>query len=406
MALILSCSYVLHEMLSANLDLLYFLSLVLIFADIYKNKRLTVKALGYIYLVVLYALLQIVLNDQIEIPRLVINVAKIFLNVFLFIQIKESKIPLPVWRKMAVYSSLLHVFLLAVSLAFKTEWLWRLDETVNIYQKTRLSLLYFEPSEASFHAALLVLLLVFFALREKSGSRNLLHFALIGANLVIVVLSAGMGGMFSLSLACVVMYLFYLKENFSTVRVLGLIALIFLAVLSVLAVVNSNNSFYLRFNDIVNGNDGSVVYRFNVSFRVMKQMLMDTHYFGIGFGNLNTDTIHNAYAGFGLVDVISNSFMYAMAEGGWLMLLLLAVFFLSLILPVRPEEKILKYALLFFIVSYQIAGGYFTNPVNWIVYGIIANPYLLRHSRSPKLVPAKNVPTAGVQSTGTLELKS
>ncbi|PQP89748.1 hypothetical protein CPT76_17370 [Paenibacillus sp. AR247] len=173
-----------------------------------------------------------------------------------------------------------------------------------------------------------------------------------------------------------------------------------------LAVVNSNNSFYLRFNDIVNGNDGSVVYRFNVSFRVMKQMLLDTHYFGVGFGNLNTDTIHNAYAGFGLVDVISNSFMYALAEGGWLMIFLLTVFFLSLILPVRPEEKILKYALLFFIVSYQIAGGYFTNPVNWIVYGIIANPYLLRHSRSPNPVPAENLPAVGVQSTGTLELKS
>ncbi|MCJ8010482.1 hypothetical protein MUG84_01845 [Paenibacillus sp. KQZ6P-2] len=378
MEIIIALTYVFHQAISPNLDLFYFLSIALIGKDILQRKTITLKAMGYVYLIILYALLQLILNDSIEIQRLIINIAKIFVNVFLFLQVREIFLPQLSLKKILDTVSVSYFVLLLVGLVYKTDLLWRLDDQVNIYQTLRFSLLYFEPSEASFHVCIVIILLMYYVLREKDIKRNCLNLLLVISNAIIVILTAGMGGILGVTLALVVMYLCYLREKISVERVLMFIALFITCSFAIFIFITSSNGFYLRINDIAAGRDGSVLYRFNTSFEVMKQMLLNTNFLGIGFGNLNTSAIQGGYAGYGLVEVISNSFMYVIAEGGIAMIILLIVFHIEMIRRIRIDERILKYSLLIFIFSYQIAGGYFTNPINWIVYGLIANTVFMR----------------------------
>ncbi|MFC7678323.1 O-antigen ligase family protein [Paenibacillus sp. GCM10028914] len=394
METIIAFIYVFHQAIGANLDLFYFMSLILIVVEISKQNKITLKAVAYIYLIVLYSLLQIVVTDEIHIQRLVINVAKVFLCLYLFLQVREMKLPRFSLNKIIKTTSVMNFILLLVSLVYKSDLLWRLDDNVNIYQKTRLSLLYFEPSEASFHAAILIILLMYQALRERDFKRNVWNLFFIATNFMIVLLSAGMGAMLGLMLASVLMYFYYIRERISTGKALMLIALVMISAVGIFVFITSKNSFFMRLTDILNGKDGSVVYRLNVSFTVMKQMLIESNFLGIGFGNLNTDATRSLYYSYGLVEVISNSFMYFIAEGGIPALILLVCLLISILYRVAPSERILKYSLFVFIMSYQIAGGYFTNPVNWIIYGLIANQIYMQeytNHMSSSLVRSTNV---------------
>jgi hypothetical protein len=80
----------------------------------------------------------------------------------------------------------------------------------------------------------------------------------------------------------------------------------------------------------------------------------------------------NAYSAFGIVEVIANSFMYFITEGGIFAIVYLIGFHIFLLKKINKENIMLKLPLLVFIVFYQIGGGYFTNPLNWIIYGVIA----------------------------------
>ncbi|MED5015719.1 hypothetical protein P9847_00190 [Paenibacillus chibensis] len=382
MEMIFAMIYVLHQGISANLDLFYFLSIVLIVRDVIQRRELTLKAAGYVYFVVLYALLQIIVNDQIDLGRLAINLAKLFLNVMLFLQIRDMKMGMTSFKKIVYAGSAVNLLLLGIGVAHKTKLLWRLDDDVNLYQKVRLALFYAEPSEASFHVCILLLLLGAFAMREKRLKRNLPNLFFMLTNGIIVVMSAGMGGMMCLTLALLAMYVFYLCERLSIPKLLLTLLLSGLGTIAAVWFVASSNGFYQRLNDILNGTDGSVMYRLDISFRIMKQILIHSDFIGTGLGNLNTAAVQNAYYSQGLIGVIANSFMYVTAEGGAGAIVLLLAFHAMLFLRIQKHERVLKAGLLVFILAYQIAGGYFTNPVNWIVYGLIANHSLMRKQAS------------------------
>ncbi|WP_136604517.1 hypothetical protein [Paenibacillus dokdonensis] len=384
MEIIYAMVYVLHQGITANLDLFYFLSIILILRDIIQRRKLTLKTAGYVYFVILYAFLQIVVNEQIDMGRLAINIAKLFLNVMLFLQVREMKMNMSSFKRIVYSASVINLALLCIGMVHKTKLLWRLDDDVNLYQKVRLALFYAEPSEASFHVCILLVILGMFVLNETRLRRNLVNFFFMLTNALIVIVSAGMGGMLSLGLAFVVMYLCYLCDRVSIQKLLLTILLILTGTLAAVWFVISNNSFYMRLNDILSGTDGSVFYRFNVSARIMEQILVHSSYIGTGLGNLNTDAVQNAYYSQGLVGVIANSFMYVIAEGGIGVILLLLVFHTMLVMRIQRHEIIFKSGLLTFILVYQVAGGYFTNPVNWIIYGLVANQTLLRKQTAVK----------------------
>ncbi|MWV43684.1 hypothetical protein GRF59_08545 [Paenibacillus sp. HJL G12] len=386
MEIIFAMIYVLHQGITANLDLFYFLSIALILRDIVQRKSVTLKAAGYIYFAVLYALLQVLVNDQLEIGRTVVNLAKLFLNIVLFLQVREMKMSMSSFKKMIYVTSAINLVLLCIAMVHKTKLLWRLDDDVNLYQKVRLALFYAEPSEASFHVCILIIILGSFMLHESSLKHQMMNLFFMLINTAIMVLSAGMGGMMCLGLSLGIAYLFYLRERISIRKLLLTILLFIAGSLAAVWFVASGNRLYLRLIDIVNGTDGSVFYRLNVSARIMNQILVHSDFIGTGLGNLNTDTVQNAYYSQGLVGVIANSFMYVIAEGGLGAITLLLVFHLMLLMRIQRHECVFKVGLLVFILTYQIAGGYFTNPVNWIIYGLIAN-LLIFHSEKERIQP-------------------
>ncbi|MBP0725126.1 hypothetical protein J5Y03_07960 [Bacillus sp. RG28] len=378
MEILISLLYFFHEFLDANLDLFYLLALVLIFKDFINSKKRNLEVIKYMYVIILYGCLQIVLNPDIILLRLIINLAKMYINLFLFVYVKEMIFDLKFLRNIVYKTSFLFLLFIPISLVFKVPMLWRMNDFVNSYNQTRLKLFYYEPSELSFHAALVAVLLISFLLLDNNAREKRKIILYLISNSLLIVLSAGMGGIVSLVLGIVTIYLYKLVKSFNIKRILISFLLFFVSVSTLIYLMYSKNNFYLRVVDIFNGKDGSVVYRFNTSYEVMVQMLQKTNGLGVGFGNLNTDLTRSIYSAYGLVDVISNSFMYFIGEGGIISIVTLLFLLLFLLRRIKKEEGILKYGLLVFIVIYQVAGGYYTNPVNWIVYGIICNNYFMK----------------------------
>lgn len=378
MELIISFVYILHQCIAANLDLFYFLSIILVFKDLLSSKKINIKSMKMIYIVIMYALIQIAVQDNIVVYRLIINLMKMYINIFLFYYIKDSNLSLLKLKKITYLIALINTLLLPISLIFKNSFLWRLNDYVNTYNEVRLQMFYFEPSELSFHVSLLVLILYYYFKISIDFKERMKIGFYIATNTLIIALSSGMGGILSLLLGICVIYVYHLITKLNLKQSIISIVLLFCITGATFLLIQSNSKIYLRAMDIINGKDGSVVYRYNTSHEVMKQMLIDSTGIGIGFGNLNTDITQGSYWTYGLVEVISNSFMYFIAEGGFVAILFLIILIWKLVSSIKKGEGILKYGLLIFILSYQIAGGYFTNPINWIVYGIICNSYVMR----------------------------
>jgi hypothetical protein len=185
-------------------------------------------------------------------------------------------------------------------------------------------------------------------------------------------LSAGLGGTVGVLLATCIMLVI---KFFKTVnpRNLAFYYFGFFIILGIATIiVIKNDALCNRILAILNGNDSSANYRVQIGYTTMKNALINTKLIGVGFGNLNTNGFQNAYSAFGIVEVIANSFMYFITEGGIFAIVYLIGFHIFLLKKINKENIMLKLPLLVFIVFYQIGGGYFTNPLNWIIYGVIA----------------------------------
>ncbi|MDN3019182.1 O-antigen ligase family protein [Paenibacillus sp. BSR1-1] len=391
MNFIVSMLFIFHEIIGGNFDLFYLLSAILIILSFFKKQRILMKSFKYFYLILFYGLVQILLSDDIVIYRLLINIIKIYLNIFLFIYIKEKlQIGTLSIKKIIYLISFTYLFLFLFSLVVKSPLLWRLNDLVNPYAPVRLRLFYFEPSELSFHSSLVVIFLVFYFIQSSLLKEKIINIILLLTNVLIILFSSALGGIVSLLLSLLLIALIIKKNSYK--RLLLTLLFLTLSITTVILTIKSNNNLVLRINDIFNGSDGSFNYRFTVSFNVMKQMLLDTNFLGVGFGNLNTDVISSKYISFGLVDIIANSYMYFIAESGIFGIIFILIFNAKLMLKVEKNYKLIAYPLLIFIIFYQIAGGYFTNPINWLVYGVITNSgILLRNQVRDNIKIIRNV---------------
>lgn len=101
-------------------------------------------------------------------------------------------------------------------------------------------------------------------------------------------------------------------------------------------------------------------------------ILCGTHFVGVGPGNFNAESTRRWMGALlGWDNWFPNSFLYFFAEGGVLAILsvLSGVFYLGKKTIISGKKSMLM--LFSFIVIYQIPGGYFTNPLNWICYGVL-----------------------------------
>lgn len=371
--------YYLKEIISPNLDLFYILSIILIIKSLIDKEEAgaLLKSFVWIYPIILYALIQVLVIDNINLLRLCANISKIFICIFLFKYVQLNFHKLNIIKTILIISTM---FILSLPIAFinKNGALWRLNDIVNKYSETRLQLFYFEPSELAYQVAVIIIfsIYIFFI---SSKSYKLIFTIIIIFLSYILLLTKSMGALGCLVIALIVTYIYklYRNRNFKQLYI-GLIILCLVSI-SIWLFINSNLELALRARAILNGNDASTRYRLVIGFNTMKQILVDTNFIGVGFGNFNTEENLYFYSSLGIVTRIANSFMYFIAENGVFGVLFEIYILFYLIKNVNRKDS-LKICLLIFSIIYQIPGGYFTNPMNWILYGIITNKFMIPDS--------------------------
>ena len=371
MELLIAIVYFLKEMINSNLDLFYILGLFFFIGDL-TQKGEVFKTTTRIFLpVLIYAIFQFFVIDGINVLRLVVNVSKIYLCLFLFSYLRCHYHKLNE-KKLCTYLGIFYTLSIPVVILFKSPFFWRFNDTINRFSQTRLQLTYFEPSELSFYISIFAIYLMYFLLENIHVEAS---FIFLISSALLLILSAGLGGISILVYALVVMCCIYFMKSFELKRIIK-IYFLFIALLGVvLYLVESANPLYLRMKEILVGNDSSAIYRVKISFEVMKNILEKTKGVGIGFGNLNTQKTLFDFQFSGLITVIPNSFMYFISEAGIFGLGYLVFFISYVIKHMDRANRILKLPLLVFILTYQIPGGYFTNPINWIICGVVCCLY-------------------------------
>lgn len=365
---ILAFALYFKEIINGNLDLFYFVALFLLMHSLVKKQSFILETIIVFMPVLCYAILQGLIIGDMDFLRTATNIAKIYLCIFSFIYTKYYFKDIN-FSKIINILAALYIITLFISLVYKTNSLWRLNDYINKYSETRLKFFYFEPSELAFYVSIIIIFIVYQLFQNFEVNKNLLYIFMFG---IILKLTAGLGGIVCIAVSIIVMTSIYLFTNF-TAKNIAKIQLIIVGLFCVVTLfILTKSDLYYRFIDIISGKDSSFAYRFNIGASVMQSAFNVSKGLGVGFGNLNTDRMREIFSWTGMSDVVSNSFMYFIIEGGVFSILFLIGLHFYVLKNIKKNEILLKIPLFVFIVLYQIAGGYFTNPINWIIYGILS----------------------------------
>ena len=389
MEILMALLYCFHQMfanlpfvsktLTGNLDLFYALGMFGIIFVIFKRKRdislLIIAALP----IVIYGIIQGLVIENLEMQKLLVNVSKISICISLMIvvcgRIQDFKI-----KKFIDSICKLYIILTPIAFIFKSnEYLWRLHDTINKYSLVRLNLFYIEPSELGFHVSFIILILMYLIIKEKSGKTKGKYIIYMIDCVVLLALSGAYGSTVMLlgTIAFVSFVTILSKINFKNILVGYGLAIIF--TITIIFFVATKSSIYMRTIDTLNGKDSSNSYRVNVTQEFTSTAVTETSGVGVGLGNLNTDNTRKIFKATGMTAVVAASFPYFIAEGGIFGIVYLVILLVILLVNVLFKKNMLLANLLLFSFLYQIYGGYFTNPVNWIIYGMILSEWRPEH---------------------------
>lgn len=361
--------------LQGNLDILYFLSLFLLIKILLKkkNKKYIKQTLVWIIPLIVLVIVQCILIKDINKLKMIVSLLKIYFCILLFVYIKNCK-----YKKVfniVICISVIFIISIVPALLFKSSFLWRHNDFINVYNTDRLQLFYTEPSELGFHVSIIIIFLLNFIINKK---KNKVHYIiLLIGNAFILYLAHPFGSIACLALTLYCMFNVYLLKNKSIKSIVVYSLVNICIIIALIGFFNSSSSIYLRLQDTLTGNDMSNNYRVGVSNKVLINSLINSKGLGIGLGNLNTDKFRLEYMQYGLVDVLANSFPYFFIECGVTAIVYIIILIGYLLNKSNLKNSCLFVGLFVFIVSYQIFGGHFTNPTNWIIYGILGNKVML-----------------------------
>ncbi|MGH4052356.1 MAG: hypothetical protein ACREVX_13680 [Clostridium sp.] len=385
MEILMALLYSFHQMfaglpfvsktLSGNLDLFYALAAFGITFVIFKRKRdislLIIASLP----IVIYGILQGLIIENLDMQKLFVNISKITLCISLMIlisaRIHDFKI-----KKFINYVCRIYLILTPIAFIFKSnEYLWRLHDTINKYNLVRLNLFYVEPSELGFHLSFIIIILMYLIIKEKVRKERVKYIIYMIDNIALLILSGAYGSTVMLlgTIAIVSFITIVSKINFKNILVGYGLTIIF--TLTIVFFIVTKSSMYMRTIDTLNGKDSSNSYRVNVTQEFTSTAVTKTSGVGVGLGNLNTDNTRKIFKATGMTAVVAASFPYFIAEGGVFGILYLVLLIVFLTINVLFKRNMLLANLFLFSFLYQIYGGYFTNPINWIIYGMILSAW-------------------------------
>lgn len=350
-----------------NYDLFYLFAFFLLVYWLTNKKN---RNLTYVFIYMLpFALMGIIMvfYPQINYLKLLVYETKIFLCLILMEYMVENYKTIN-WERLIRYICIVYCLEIVLALFWKTSFLWRLNDLINVYTKTRLKLVYIEPSELSFHCALI---LVFFMAKFLIVGLTYIDWFCISILGTGMILSAGMGGIlaFLISTICMLVYMAWrkmVKGDFKCKK--RVLLLVLTTITGTIVLINNESALVARLKSILYNNDYSFYSRFWAPFNSLEILLNKTNWLGCGFGNSSTEY------GMALSEriyIFTNSSTTFIAEAGIFAILIIAFFCWKLFKICIETGDVLALGLLVFILVYQIPGGYFTNPINYAIYGII-----------------------------------
>lgn len=265
--------------------------------------------------------------------------------------------------------STLNIYLIIMILALimrGNSYLWATDY-VNRYIGQRVKLFALEPGQVGFVVSFCALFVIIDVIEKGINKGDIIK--LIGT-VIIFMFSFPMNAILSMLIGIVTYSLVKLGNSVSNGRISRRVFfLAIIAFIAIIAIIVSPNSISNRLRDIILLRDSSFQSRFIVPLQYFPELLSRSKYLGVGLGNMNTATV------LGIIPFIySNSLMFFVVETGIFGICFLVIWLSNLFKnTVKSKYRVYKLPLLVYLIVIQIAGGYFTDPVIWLLYGVIKN---------------------------------
>ena len=235
---------------------------------------------------------------------------------------------------------------------------------------SRLRLFYMDAGALGYVCGFMLIVLVYQTFTQPVIWRQLVGVIVISFDLYI---SYALGGLICSLFSIVVMLVLLYQEGRKgrgagkkiPVKYTVLSAVCLLAIVGVLTV---NSAYVGRFKGILNGSDSVLNTKVIKPFSNIGSVLKTTNGLGIGFGNSN---VSFAYSILNNGEAYKNSFLRLIAEGGIFGIAIVFITIFGLGFYVLRYGNALNKALYIYLIAYQFTGGYYTDPMNFIIYGWI-----------------------------------
>jgi len=340
-----------------------------------KNRSKMKRYMKYVIPVIIYAVLQTLILStfwKVSLLKVFINVAKICLCIAIMLYVLENYKKIDIFKVVKFFTYFNLIFLVIATTIGKTSFLWRLNDIVNGYSKTRLQMFFLEPSELGFHVAIVMIILLAYLLIKKDIKERMKILFYISINTICLALAKPMGAICLLALAIGVMITYWVIKNPKKRNILAYIFGILILIVLLIILIIQENPIIMRVFDTINGKDQSNNYRIGVSFETFFNSLKDYYLLGCGFGNINTQQFITRYS---LATVIVNSFIYFWIEAGIFGIIYSLIIIYQLFKSCIKSKSALKWGLFAFLIIYQFVGSHFVSPINWALYGLILSDY-------------------------------
>lgn len=357
---------------NGNLNLLYFFGLIAFFCNLKRISSYRLYGIIFLPFVFMVAAEYVFSTSKLDSLRILVYSAKMLINVSLMIYIKQQMQRINLTKIVKMVYLVFSFLLILALITYGKDYLWRINDAFNSFSKTRLEFLYSEPSVLGVVTSILIIICFyryFFVTKDKKLLTVLICFS------AILVLTFSLSAIAYTFISIVLMLLF--QKGTIKGKHVGILILIIVAFV---IVMNTENPISSRLYAVIAGDDGSFNYRWNASMATLPIVLHNTNNWGLGLGNMNTELgIGTIYSIGGMDYKFANSFPYFIAENGVLGFVYIVFLVGVLIVSVNRKqirfnrEYSLRIALLAYAIISQIAGGYFTDPLIWCVYGLISS---------------------------------
>ena len=376
-AVLFTFKYILGQ--NSNTDILYlFSALVLLFYAWRRHDKFAfILKTSVPFAIVCIGMA--LLYPQIDVLRLFIFFAKMVLNVtfMLFVAYNSRK-----WKLTKFVKTVVLILAVETGLAFllPNSSLWVTENLIGGTESVvRLKLFFLNAGALSYACGFVLILLVYQLITEE-----VVWHQVIGVVVVItdIYLSYGLGGLTSALMAVVFMLCLTYVYKFKDLQVKNKRKFIVISVLSFVSIATmiiTNVVYVNRAKNIIEGTDYILVQKLLNPMSKIGNVLLQTKWLGVGFGNANTDyalkvlDVSNAYP---------NSFLRIIAEGGIIGIALVLFVVVGLMYISFKNGGMIDKSLCVYILVYQFVGGYFTDPTNFLIYGLIIGNCIKRQIKA------------------------